>query len=277
LKRLDLRNNDIGEAGLIAIGNALKDNSTLVELFLLETLESPPIAGLQGLADGLGKNMTLKTLRETEFVKSKVKGVKRELERLDLLIKFNNEANYEAKSTFCSEYSSTTPSVSTDQNTIEFRAEKAKSTTSQECQCKMCNRIVDGEVLQCKSAFEPHWICIGCMEMHLSNNLGKKYIECPVAGCTNSQPFSVSDDLYGKVSAFYYEMHCKQMFAAPDTDIETPSPTPERVLPKPIPAKKPTKLSPPVPKTTPAPKAKPASKTPVLKVEEIDISDLLDD
>lgn len=84
----------------------------------------------------------------------------------------------------------------------------------------MCNRDVKGQVLKCKSVFEPHLVCIGCMEMHFSQNLGRKQIPCPVLGCTNGEAFVVKDDLYGKVSAFYYEQHCKEMFAPAQSPVE---------------------------------------------------------
>eukprot|EP00545_Synedropsis_sp_CCMP1620_P011339 CAMPEP_0119006564 /NCGR_PEP_ID=MMETSP1176-20130426/2371_1 /TAXON_ID=265551 /ORGANISM="Synedropsis recta cf, Strain CCMP1620" /LENGTH=634 /DNA_ID=CAMNT_0006958493 /DNA_START=14 /DNA_END=1918 /DNA_ORIENTATION=- len=227
LQKLDLRHNDqVGQAGLVAIGNALKDNSSLTEFLLLETMVDPlPVAGLQGLAEGLSKNTTLKSLGD--FPKTRNKEVKRQLDRLELLIKFNNEANYEAKATFISEYSTRTPapapplaaappttSAAPNNTTITFESATSATMQVEDSKCSMCNRYVKGQVMKCKSIFEPHVICVGCMELHFSQNLGQQTIACPVLGCTNSQPFVVKEDLYGKVSAFYYEQHCKEMFTS---------------------------------------------------------------
>lgn len=54
-----------------------------------------------------------------------------------------------------------------------------------------------------------HFLCISCIEETLAKHLGQREIPCPVPHCS-SRPFSVSKDLYGVVSSFHFEMHCKQ-------------------------------------------------------------------
>jgi len=232
LQTLDLRHNDEilgGETTLKALGQLFKSNASLLRVWFLETTSDATVltvAGLHALAQGLVHNTTLISLKEDSAVEypkmlhRKNKAIKRELERLELLLQFNREQNYSAKATFCQDLTMSSSTPSSTANTTEDGSNKnAGSTVS--TACSACHRSSSGNNNYYFSCSMKHFICVPCMEIHFTEHLGTLFVSCP-GGCESR--FSVREDLYGHVSVQCYEAHCQQLFLAANTAKEELSP-----------------------------------------------------
>lgn len=202
LEEINWYNGNVNEKGIAALGNALKVNNTLQNLFFFATAQlSVAPNGYQSFLDALTINTSIcsfgpepnwRALPQTAFGAMNAEALK----HVYFLCLCNASKDYDIKTSF------------QDQST----ADTIEMLTTIGCPAKSCAKCntsisVSKEGLQCKSASQ-HWVCTPCVERSLTTHLGESELPCPI--CQAS--WMISEDLYGKVSAFHYQMHCKELY-----------------------------------------------------------------